>query len=861
MLRDATKLTSLRRVRRILLASGMLLACGDAQQPPDVVLITVDTLRADHVSAYGAPPANTPHIDRLAREGTVFERAAAPMPLTRPTHASILTGRYPREHGVVNNALSLPGENETLAEILQAQGYRTGAFVSVSLLSGDAGFPQGFEIFQHPSNPSSRRAEDAVPEALRWLDELGSREPFFLWLHLFDPHLPYAPPPAHRRGNDSALEAELPEVSWMRLKQVARKHDGDISARVLSRAQSLYRGEVSYTDEWIGHLLDGLESLRPLDRTLIVFTADHGECFGNGVYFEHADCLQEGALRVPLIVRYPPVFPAGARVASQASSIDVAPTVLRSLGFPIPTRNSGRPLQELDPAEDRYVLVQHPLYPRQAVKDRLKRHGEIRSVAGDPIQPLVVGSQRVGVVGSAWKYLRGESGEELHALDARSETPAPPETTRDVRARLAAELDRQLEVHPLSVLDPAEINDELRETLRALGYLSGEPETAGRPAPAQVDAEELARLRALGYVNVVEDAVDGPDGVIASDPTRVQPGLTYFTNAHGCSSHLIDADGTLQRSWSHEPCDSWDNSILLPSGEVLAVHRAPGPTEDAPVEHAIVRLSWEGALLSQIEIPVHHDLEITPTGLIAAMTYRHRLIPEFHPSVDVRDHGITILEPDGTFAEEVLLVDLLRRAPGFRFEPVKPKRREGYTEVDLMHSNSVEFIRREALAAVDPLYAEGNVLVTIRNQDSVIMLDWSRRRLLWAWGPGEIVGPHDATLLENGNILIFDNRPGQNWSRVVEVDPRSDEIVWEYRAPVPEDFYSLTRGAAQRLENGNTLITDSAHARIFEVTRDGEVVWDYRNAFRDEKGRPVAIVRARRVRHAAPGDARFEWSD
>lgn len=385
---------------------------------------------------------------------------------------------------------------------------------------------------------------------------------------------------------------------------------------------------------------------------------------------------------------------------------------------------------------------------------------------------------------------------------------------------------------------------------------------ADAPRQDQVSADELDRLRALGYVDVVEDAGHGARGVRVRDASRMQPGETYFTNASGCSSHLIDDSGTVVRSWHHEPCERWDNSVLLGDGGVLAAHRAPAETADGPVQRSILRFAWDGGLLSQVAVPVHHDLELTPDGLVAAMTHEHRLIPEFHPSAPVRDHGITLLTLDGKVVERVSLVDVLRSAPGFRFQTVKPKQREGLLQIDLLHSNSVEFVRRKELAALSPLYAPGNVLVSIRHQDAVILFDWRRRQLVWSWGPGELRGPHDATLLENGNILVFDNRLGEKWSRVVEVDPRRNEIVWEYRAPVPTDFYTPTRGAAQRLANGNTLITDSAHGRIFEITRAGEIVWDYHNPFRDDQGRPLVIVRARRVQRVGdPGEPRFAWSD
>jgi len=327
-----------------------------------------------------------------------------------------------------------------------------------------------------------------VPEALEWLAGLSNNEPFFLWTHVFDPHLPYAPPAEYRDGGESAVAGGLLEVSWPVLREIANRSEGDIPTSVLRQAKSLYRAEIAYADHWIGRLLEEVDRLRGLDDTMVVLTADHGECFEDGVYFEHSDCLTQAALRVPLIVRYPPEFAGGERRSSQASSVDVAPTVLRALGLEGPADPSGRPLQDLDPDEDRYVLVQYPLYQPRTARDRSRRQRVIRSVGGEPVTPILLDAQKVGIVGPSWKYLRSETGDELYALGPMEEAREPGGAP-DVRAELAAELDRQLEAHPLSVIDAGEINDELRETLRALGYLpdeaaagAGDDETDG-PTP------------------------------------------------------------------------------------------------------------------------------------------------------------------------------------------------------------------------------------------------------------------------------------------------------------------------------------------------------------------------------------------
>jgi arylsulfatase A-like enzyme len=451
-----------------LLAPGALFlaACAPAA-PPDVVLITVDTLRADHLGAYGASAPATPHIDRLAREGLLFERASAPMPLTLPAHFSIFTGRYPREHGVLNNALALPDSARTLAEILAEHGYRTGAFTAVSLLDRASGAAQGFEHFRSPEGTRQRRAEEVVPEALHWVAGLPDDAPFFLWVHLYDPHLPYDPPNGFRDGLDPELARTLPALDLRTICALAAENQGDVPAAVLAHGRALYRGEVAYADHWVGTLLTGLE--RPLGP-LVVLTADHGESFEDGVFFEHAESLFEAATRIPLILRHPRLLPAGERRHGQASAVDIAPTILDLLGIAAPP-GSGRSLLALADDAERYVLLQHPLYSSETLDNRTQIQRTVRSVGGMPTRAIPVGQDSLGLVGGGWRFLRAGEREELYpelrAAGATRELAAEqPETA----ARLRALLDQELALRPLTVLDASGIEAELLEELRELGY-------------------------------------------------------------------------------------------------------------------------------------------------------------------------------------------------------------------------------------------------------------------------------------------------------------------------------------------------------------------------------------------------------
>jgi hypothetical protein len=273
-------------------------------------------------------------------------------------------------------------------------------------------------------------------------------------------------------------------------------------------------------------------------------------------------------------------------------------------------------------------------------------------------------------------------------------------------------------------------------------------------------------------------------------------------------------------------------------------------------------MSWSGEVRWQRRLAVHHDADVTPRGQVATLTYGHRIFPEFHPTIPIRDHSIALLSAEGELLEEASLTELLQTAPELlTLRPVRSEFRNGIDEFDLVHSNSIEWMRYPHLAERSPIYAESNLLISLRRQDAVVIIDWGAKKLVWAWGPGEISGPHDATLLPNGNVLVFDNGLKRRWSRVVEVDPLARRIVWEWKAEDPRSFFTYHRGAAQRLPNGNTLITDSGAGRIFEVTRQGEIVWDFRNPNRSEKNERLVIVRARRLPEKEVGGHRFTRVD
>ncbi|MGA1824734.1 MAG: sulfatase-like hydrolase/transferase [bacterium] len=277
-------------------------AMATGSSPLNFLLITIDTIRPDHLGCYGYKKIKTPHIDRLAQEGVLFENAFSPVPLTLPSHASILTGTYPAFHGVRNNGTyALSDSAMTLPELLKNKGYATAAFISAYVMDKRFGLDHGFDEYnddlsqdkEHNIEYRERRAEDTTQEAIKWLKKRGS-EKFFLWVHYFDPHMHYNPP----------------------------------SPYADQYAKNLYDGEIAYTDHWIGILLETMHKGDVAENTLIILTGDHGEGLGEHKEKTHGLFIYDTTLRVPLIFRYPKIFQGPKQIDSLVRLIDIAPTIL-----------------------------------------------------------------------------------------------------------------------------------------------------------------------------------------------------------------------------------------------------------------------------------------------------------------------------------------------------------------------------------------------------------------------------------------------------------------------------------------------------------------------------------------------------
>jgi hypothetical protein len=369
------------------------------------------------------------------------------------------------------------------------------------------------------------------------------------------------------------------------------------------------------------------------------------------------------------------------------------------------------------------------------------------------------------------------------------------------------------------------------------------PEAQAEPNRAETD-----RLVALGYHEHAEETADPRQmRVVEIDRERSQPGYRLYCTNRTAIAELIDVEGRPVHSWSAPDTREFMACLLLDYGDILIVgvlRPTDGSDDSVDSDRYLARYAWDGRMKWRRAIPVHHHVSLTPDGKLASLGLRYREIPEVDATVAVRDDEMLLLDPDGHVIEERSIYDALASAAGQdRFLPIQARKKWGVDHVDLIHANTIEWMRHEHLVARSPLYAPGNVLVTLRHQNLVAIIEWASNRVVWAWGREDLVGPHEGTVLPTGNILIFDNGGERGWSRVIELDPMREEITWEYRAPKPADFFSAARGGSERLPNGNTLITNSNSGHAFEVSPEGETVWRFMNPHLTPEGKRLVFRR------------------
>jgi arylsulfatase A-like enzyme len=457
-------------------------ACGRSKVGTDrmasargapVVLVSIDTLRADRLPAYGYPGVATPAIERLRRDAILFENAYTHSPLTLPSHASLLSGLLPSEHGVRNNiGYRLEARHETLAGVLRARGYATGAAVSAFVLRRATGLDSGFEAYDEVVTAAGAKAvgevqrdgRATVARALEWLRGVP-RRPFFLFVHLYEPHTPWTPPEPER-----------------------------------ARYGASYEGEIAAADAALGVLLDGLRAAGRYDEALVVLVSDHGEGLSDHGEPEHGILLYREALHVPLLVKLPRSEHGGTRQAEPAGLRDVVPTLAAALGVPAPRAARGRDLLAPGGAPSASVYSE-TYYPR---------------------------------IHLGWSELRSLTDARYHLIDGpRPELydvvrdPAERSDLLAEKPQVAAAMRAALAAGTPGFEPPAPATREERERLTSLGYLAGGaavPETASAlPNPRERIASYVEARAAFALVEQGRDAeaVRAFDRVLEQNPAFV----------------------------------------------------------------------------------------------------------------------------------------------------------------------------------------------------------------------------------------------------------------------------------------------------------------------------------------------------
>lgn len=365
------------------------------------------------------------------------------------------------------------------------------------------------------------------------------------------------------------------------------------------------------------------------------------------------------------------------------------------------------------------------------------------------------------------------------------------------------------------------------------------------PSEARLSPADLQRLQSLGYEAFVEEPARPPEtGVVQHDRQRAADGYVLFASRGTCAADLIDASGRTAHRWSRRDCGYWSDTALLPDGGLLVV----GSSADGTAAHAEARflrkLDWNSAIIWEAPFPAHHDVEVIPDGRLLSLSSALRQVDVDGQPRMVIDDQVVLTAGNGQVEERHSLYDLFAASPELvqLAIPDYEVDYDGGRGADAFHANSVSWVDVPALAATNPMYAHGNIVVSMRHQNTIAIVDRQARRIVWAWGRGVLDGQHSARMLPNGNILVFDNGLGRKRSRVVEIDPRTNQIVSSVEPRGVDRFYTPGGGASQRLPNGHTLVTETHQGRLMELTPTGEIVWMFLNPTHDPRYRQRATI-------------------
>jgi hypothetical protein len=379
--------------------------------------------------------------------------------------------------------------------------------------------------------------------------------------------------------------------------------------------------------------------------------------------------------------------------------------------------------------------------------------------------------------------------------------------------------------------------------LSALTVSCGKEDPSSKSRDVEV---RLEQLKSVPYTFVTPDRVSADTmGVMLHNREMAWPGYNFYCSRIAPEAFLLDMDGEVVHTWSypHEDYFVWDYAILLGNGDIIVLNKF----------QYIFQLDWDSNLRWEKRMTVHHDVVEAENGTLFVIELRSRK----HRDLLVRFTNIVQLDSDRNelrrwssdehlqelkevldttpFLDTVLdlqeihgtVTDTTGRIVSGR--PTKTKRGKRKILYDYFHINTITILPETPLGRKDPRFAPGNLLICLRNVDQIATINWDTGEVLWGWGEGTLERPHHPTMLPNGNILVFDNGVVQEASRVLEIDPVSETIVWEYRGDPPASFFTPQMGSSQRLPNGNTLICEADKGRVFEVTMGGEIVWEWYN--------------------------------
>lgn len=399
----------------------------------NLILITIDTMRADYWSCNGSTKVKTPNLDQLARQGVNFLRARTPVPLTLPSHASILTALYPRNHGIRDNAVyRLDEKHLTLAEILKKHGYKTAAFVGSFVLDPRFGLAQGFDHYDARTTggatmlerpDAERNAQQVYDSFVSWLQKDPAHKLYFVWLHFYDPHAPYEPPPSFKRQSPS----------------------------------DPYAGEVAFTDSVIGKVVALLQSRKMIDQSIVAVVGDHGEGLGQHQEQTHSVLIYNSTLHVPMMILAPGLIPSGIQINELSRTIDLAPTILD------------------------YLSVSDRLGEGQSLRWMIEKKGGTSAVEvlSESLYPrLNLGwSELFGIESGNYHFILAPNPE---LYDLAKDPGEKQNIVRDL-AKVAQDLRQKLQPYVKGALDNSkdtDVDPETREKMESLGYVSGSKATS-----------------------------------------------------------------------------------------------------------------------------------------------------------------------------------------------------------------------------------------------------------------------------------------------------------------------------------------------------------------------------------------------